>query len=120
MLHFDVTKLFNLHVSKALKGNKDLIRFIHDHPRRYIVLKNMCEQVEQFEKRFKGLKTLENRNKIISACANMFIDQAFKEAKLRVQSAMAQKKAKDPNEKMREMQERIKAKDGIREVHDRE
>ena len=71
MLLFDVTQKFNTAVKIICKRQhvEELIPFCADHPRRPVMLNNLCNQVVLYERRFKSQSNLKHVNEIMATVA---------------------------------------------------
>lgn len=79
MLLFDVTKDFETCCDHILKEKRTERAFIRNHERKVIVLQNLCNQVQVYEKRFRTRLDIRERNKIVAASAQLFVEAALKE-----------------------------------------
>lgn len=73
MFLFDVTSEFNKRCRELCADQPELYTFSRDHERKPVVLKNLCQQIVQYEQRFKSRLEKEKRDLLIDTVARMFI-----------------------------------------------
>ena len=116
MFLFDVAVVFDQLMAKVLTTDVNLVKlgpdfanFVKNHPRKRLVIENLCQQILAFERGFEGQKhTVDRRNGMILTVVKMFIRTAKKAHEESLLSHAEKIRMTHANQPMEEMKEIFK------------
>jgi len=114
----DATKDFDKCCEALLKNNKYFIPVVKRHEKRHLVLRNLCEEILYYEKKFGAKACRKGRNKIIATVAEMFVRTVMLQKEQQIWSRAKRIGKEDKANKKKELQEQFEK--AMIPVHDRE